>query len=182
MVLLQVSTAKSDVSGHLQQLPHAERGALALEKSTAQFNALYAHLISHIQRGRWGVHLQLVACSASGSSSCLLQSSAPAGWNGAGCSDWLRCSGLCFHDWICCKHKQQTVRLAGLSFTLPNSAIWTLMWGISTIKIDSHCLQKRWWQMTEHFCNCPLNLQIQLNNADYDPDISVCSTGAETEI
>lgn len=55
---------------------------------------------------RWGVHSQLGVCSASGSSSCLLRSSAPAGWNAAGCSGWLRCNGQCFHGWICCKaHK-----------------------------------------------------------------------------
>lgn len=35
VVLLQVSTAKSDISGHLQQLPHAQRGAEALEKEAA---------------------------------------------------------------------------------------------------------------------------------------------------
>lgn len=55
---------------------------------------------------RWGVHSQLGVCSASGSSSCLLRSSAPAGWNVAGCSGWLQCNGQCFHGWICCKaHK-----------------------------------------------------------------------------
>lgn len=44
VVLLQVATAKGDVSGHLQQLPHCERGGLALE--TAQLNLVY-HTHTH---------------------------------------------------------------------------------------------------------------------------------------
>lgn len=39
VVLLQVSTAKGNVSGHLQQLLQCERGILALE--TAQLNLVY---------------------------------------------------------------------------------------------------------------------------------------------
>lgn len=49
VVLLQVATAKGDVSGHLQQVPHGERGGLALD--TAQLNlVLRAHKQTHTQK------------------------------------------------------------------------------------------------------------------------------------
>lgn len=36
LVLLQVSTAASDVSGHLKQVPHGEKRGLALETAQLQ--------------------------------------------------------------------------------------------------------------------------------------------------
>lgn len=50
-------------------------------------------------------HIQLVVCSASGSSSCPLQSWAPVEWSVARCSDWPRYSAQCSHGRICCTDK-----------------------------------------------------------------------------
>lgn len=53
VVLLQIATAKGDVSGHLQQLSHCERRGLALE--TTQLNLEHhksKHTCKHTDRER----------------------------------------------------------------------------------------------------------------------------------
>lgn len=97
VVLLQVATAKCDVPCHLQQLPHWQRRGLTLEMVQLQWHTQTLWYIQVCYR-----HIQLAVCSVSGSSSCLPQSWAPAGWSVAKCSDWPRCSAQCSHGWICC--------------------------------------------------------------------------------
>lgn len=111
LVLLQVSTATGDVSGHLQQLQHGERGRLALITAHLQLVQITKIIVFIYFKQRrtqsCRVDVPLVACSVSGRFSCLLQSSVPVRWSVAGCSGWRRRSGQCSHDWTCCEDKRR---------------------------------------------------------------------------